>query len=250
MLRIGTSGWHYRDWRGAFYPKDLATDGWLRYYARRFDTVEINNSFYRLPDTAQFAEWQQQTPDDFVFSVKASRFLTHYKRLRAPEEPVARLLDHASGLGAKLGPVLLQLPPNLPCDVPRLAAVLDEFAGRARVACEFRHASWFCDEVYGTLAAHDAALCLTDRLGHKGPVVRTASWTVLRLHEGTASPSPSYGDRALRSWAERLRSLFATDADGFVYFNNDHAACAVRNARTFARLAERAGLTVHRSGVP
>jgi uncharacterized protein YecE (DUF72 family) len=247
MLRIGTSGWHYRDWRGAFYPKDLATDGWLQYYARHFDTVEINNSFYRLPEASTFEAWKEQTPAGFVFTVKASRFLTHYKRLREPEEPVARLIDRASALGEKLGPVLLQLPPNLPRDAAQLAAVLEQFAGRARVACEFRHPSWFEDDVYRVLEAHDAALCLTDRRGHKGPIVRTASWTVLRMHEGTARPLPCYGTRALHSWAERLAEL---GGDGYVYFNNDRGACAIRNARTFAGAAERVGLPVHRPAAP
>jgi uncharacterized protein YecE (DUF72 family) len=244
MLRVGTSGWHYRDWRGAFYPAELATDAWLDYYARRFSTVEINNSFYRLPDASTFAAWSRQTPDDFLFSVKASRFLTHVKRLRDPDEPVARLLDHASALGAKLGPVLLQLPPNFPRDTPRLAAVLDRFSGRARVACEFRHPSWFADDVYQVLEAHDAALCLTDRRGRKSAIVRTASWTVLRMHEGTARASPSYGARALRSWAERMAALYGRGAEGFVYFNNDQQACAIRNAASFAAAARRAGLQV------
>lgn len=245
MLRIGTSGWHYRDWRGAFYPAKLASGSWLPYYARSFDTVEINNSFYRLPEASTFAAWRSQTPADFVFSVKASRFLTHYKRLREPDEPVGRLLDRASALEEKLGPVLLQLPPNLERDSPRLADALDLFAGRARVACEFRHPSWFCDEVYEVLGAHDVALCLTDRRGRKSPIVRTASWTVLRMHEGTADPPTCYGARALSSWSERIVSLFGNSASGFVYFNNDHQACAVRNAKTFVGIARRAGLEVH-----
>jgi uncharacterized protein YecE (DUF72 family) len=209
--------------------------------------VEINNSFYRLPEASTFATWQSQTPFGFEFSVKASRFLTHYKRLRDPNEPVARLLERASELGAKLGPILLQLPPNLPRDTPRLAAVLDLFAGRARVACEFRHPSWFADDVYRTLEAHDAALCLTDRRGRKSPIVRTASWTVLRMHEGTADPLPCYGNRALHSWAERIAEVAGRDAEGYVYFNNDHGACAIRNALTFGRAAERVGLSVSRT---
>jgi uncharacterized protein YecE (DUF72 family) len=244
-LRIGTSGWHYRDWRGAFYPRTVPTKQWLRHYANCFDTVELNNSFYRLPEASTFAMWKAETPPGFVFTVKASRFLTHYKRLREPDESVARLLAHASELGEKLGPVLLQLPPDFAVDLARLEAVLDRFAGRARVACEFRHPSWHCDAVHDLLASRDAALCLTDRRNRHNPIVRTASWVFLRMHEGTAAPVPCYGKRALTSWVDHVRTLVGTRGEGFVYFNNDHRACAVRNAMEFAAIARRAGIDVY-----
>jgi uncharacterized protein YecE (DUF72 family) len=246
-LRVGTSGWHYDDWRGSFYPRELATPQWLHHYATCFDTVEINNSFYRLPERSTFEKWRDATPDDFRFTVKASRFLTHQKRLRDPGEPVSRLLRHASALGSKLGPVLLQVPPNLPADQARLADVLAAFGDRVRVACEFRHPSWDSDDILQVLESHNAALCLTDRRGRHGALVRTASWAFVRLHEGTASPTPCYGRRALHTWADRIVELFGTHVDVYVYFNNDHNACAVGNARSFLSVAHSAGLDVRRS---
>jgi uncharacterized protein YecE (DUF72 family) len=244
MMSVGTSGWHYRDWRGAFYPAELPTRRWLAYYAARFSTVELNNSFYRLPTTDAFRAWRDTVPDDFVFTVKASRYLTHYRRLRDPDEPVERLLGAVEGLGDKVGPVLLQLPPDLHADVAALAQVIDAFAGRVRLACEFRHDSWHADEVYALLRERDVALCLTDRRNRHGPIERTASWGFLRMHEGTAEPRPHYGRRALQSWVDRLADLWGAQSDCFVYFNNDHGACAVRDAATFVRLARASGLDV------
>jgi uncharacterized protein YecE (DUF72 family) len=246
VLQVGTSGWHYRDWRGAFYPEKLPTRRWLEHYAGRFGTVELNNTFYRLPNAARFASWKAQTPDDFLFTVKASRFLTHYRRLRDPEEPVERLLAAAGALDKKLGPVLLQLPPNLAVDVPALEGVFDAFDGRVRLVCEFRDASWQCDEVYALMSARDVSLCLTDRRNRHGPLVRTASWGFARLHEGVAKPRPHYGSRALAAWVERVAALWSTSDDCFVYFNNDRGGCAVRDAFEFAVRARDAGLNVHR----
>jgi uncharacterized protein YecE (DUF72 family) len=237
MLLVGTSGWQYRDWRGAFYPARLPVRAWLEEYAARFPTVEVNNTFYRLPERSTFAGWAASVPHGFRFAVKASRYLTHVRRLRAPHDPVQRLLRAASGLGDALGPILLQLPPTLPADPLLLAATLDEFPADVRVAVEFRHDSWHTEAVYDVLGSHDAALCLTDRDGRRGPVVVTAPWCYLRMHSGLASPPGCYGNGALRSWVERIHGQWGGDADGFVFFNNDGYACAPRNAQTFARLA-------------
>ena len=237
MMSVGTSGWHYRDWREAFYPVELPTRRWLEYYASRFDTVELNNSFYRLPTTDAFRAWRDVVPDNFVFTVKASRYLTHYRRLRDPDEPVQRLLAAVAGLDRKLGPILLQLPPDLRADVDALERVLDAFGPRVRLACEFRHESWFADEVYDRLRDRDVAVCLADRRNAHTPLVRTASWGFVRMHEGTASPRPHYGTRALQHWVDRIAELWGADAECFVYFNNDHGACAVRDAAEFAALA-------------
>jgi uncharacterized protein YecE (DUF72 family) len=241
-LHVGTSGWQYRDWRGPFYPVRLAQARWLEHYAAGFATVEVNNTFYRLPERSTFEEWAARTPADFRFAMKASRYLTHIRRLREPAEPVARMLDHAGGLGRKLGPVLLQLPPNLRADPDRLADTLARFPRRVPVAFEPRHESWFTDELYRVLEKHNTALCLTDRARKRGPMVRTADWYFLRFHEGLARPRPCYGDRALAGWAERLAEQWPTSADGYVFFNNDHRACAVHDAARFAALAGRAGL--------
>jgi uncharacterized protein YecE (DUF72 family) len=233
---VGTSGWQYRDWKPSFYPRDLPQRLWLEHYSQEFETVELNNSFYRLPDRDTFASWADRTPPAFCVAVKASRYLTHVRRLSNPSAPVDRLLTNASGLGAKLGPILVQLPPNLRADPGRLQDTLDAFAARVRVVVEVRHNSWLVDDVFDTLARHNAALCLTDRRGRKSPVVRTADWAYLRLHEGTATPRPCYGERALRSWVDRLKEEWPPDADRYVYFNNDPGACAVRNAIRFRAL--------------
>jgi uncharacterized protein YecE (DUF72 family) len=239
---IGTSGWQYRDWRGRFYPADLAVRGWLEAYAGAFATVESNNAFYRLPERHTFEDWAARTPDDFVMAVKVSRFLTHVKRLAEPDEPVERFVERTAGLGRKLGPVLLQLPPQLHADPDRLRAALDAFPARIRVAVEFRHPSWFTDEIRSLLEGHGAALCLADRRGRRTPIWRTTDWTYVRFHEGRSRPKPCFGRTALAAWTRRLAASWAPDEDVYAYFNNDHRACAPRDAARFARQCERAGL--------
>jgi uncharacterized protein YecE (DUF72 family) len=176
-------------------------------------------------------------------AVKASRYLTHILRLTEPEEPVKRLMDRASELGRKLGPILLQLPPTLHLEMDRLRRTLDQFArvGGVRVAVEFRHSSWFIDEVQRELTERGIALCLADRRGPITPLWRTADWTYLRFHVGRSTPRPCYGRDALSTWVERLADQWAPDGDAYVYFNNDHRACALRDAIVFAQLARRAG---------
>ncbi len=239
---IGTSGWQYRDWRGRLYPRGLPVGRWLERYAAAFATVESNNAFYRLPERHVFEAWRDRTPDDFVMTVKVSRYLTHIRRLRDPVEPVGRFVDRVEGLGPKLGPVLLQLPPQLRRDDERLARVLDEFPASFRVAVEFRHASWFAEDVRALLTERGAALCLADRRGPLTPVWRTADWTYLRFHEGRATPLPCYGRTALTSWAARLAGGWGPDEDCWVYFNNDPRGCAPRDAARFAGAIRRAGL--------
>ena len=245
-VHIGTSGWQYADWRGRFYPRPLAQTQWLEYYAAQFQTVEVNNAFYRLPEVSTFERWRDRVPDDFIVTVKASRYLTHIRRLNEPEEPVHRLMERAQYLGNKLGPILLQLPPNLRRDVPALERTLAEFPAGVRVAFEPRHSSWFCDAVTEVLTRFGAALCLSDSRGRRGSLQRTAEWGYLRFHQGRATPSPCYGRTALESWARRLADLWDDEADVFVYFNNDHGACAVRDADRFAAMVQRAGLTPSR----
>jgi uncharacterized protein YecE (DUF72 family) len=268
-LIIGTSGWQYRDWRGGLYPAGVPQRRWLEHYASQYATVENNSSFYRLPAPGTFAGWRDRTPDDFVMAVKASRYLTHVRKLRDPAEPVARLLAAAAGLGPKLGPILLQLPPTLAAEPALLDDCLKEFRaarlpghdrpgdrgpghdGRLRIAVEPRHASWWTGEVRQILAAHDAALCWADRRGRPvTPLWRTASWGFLRFHEGTAAPWPRYGPQALRSWLDRVRQTWPDGADVYVYFNNDPGGAAVVNSAEFAALARRAGLAVTRTPPP
>ena len=180
-------------------------------------------------------------------AVKVSRYLTHVKRLRDPEEPVERFLSRAAGLGPKLGPALLQLPPQLACDRPLLERALACFPEGVRVAVEFRHASWFTDEIRGVLADRGVALCLADRRGLLGPLWRTTDWTYLRFHEGRTRPRPTYGDAALETWARRLAENWDAGEDAWVYFNNDHRAAAPRDAARFARHVARHGLRPSRT---
>jgi uncharacterized protein YecE (DUF72 family) len=238
VLSIGTSGWQYRDWRDSFYPAGLPQRLWLEQYATRFPTVEVNNAFYRLPERSTFEQWRDRTPADFRFAVKMSRFLTHVRRLRDPAEPVGRFLDRAAGLGDKLGPVLLQLPPTLRADLAALDETLARFPPRVRVVVEPRHDSWFTDDCRRLLERHGTALCWADRRGRPvTPLWTTADFGYLRLHEGRARPWPRYGRRALRTWLERLGGV----PDGFVYFNNDPGGAAVTDAAALTAMARRLG---------
>jgi uncharacterized protein YecE (DUF72 family) len=241
-LHVGTSGWQYRDWRGVLYEEGVPQRSWLARYAREFATVEVNNAFYRLPERSVFARWQDETPPGFLMAVKVSRYLTHIRRLRDPSEPVGRLLDRAVGLGDRLGPFLLQLPPTLRADPGLLDAALRAFPEESRVAVEPRHETWWTDEIRAVLEKRGAALCWADRRGQpQTPLWATAAWGYVRLHEGTATPRPSYGRTALRSWHERIGAAWPDAADVFVYFNNDPGGAAVRNARTFERMSQRRG---------
>lgn len=247
---IGTSGWQYRDWSGSFYPDRLPQRAWLESFAARFATVESNNAFYRLPERKVFEAWAERTPDDFMMAVKVSRYLTHIKRLAEPEEPVARFIGRVAGLGAKLGPVLLQLPPQLRCDIGRLERTLDQFPAGMRVAVEFRHPTWFVEGVQRVLTDRRVALCLADRRRALTPIWRTADWTYLRFHEGRAAPRPCYGRRALETWATKLAAQWSADEDCWVYFNNDPNACAPWDAARFAGQVRRAGLRPTRVPAP
>ena len=238
----GTSGWQYRDWRGAFYPADVPQRRWLEHYATQFATVENNGIFYRLPPRETFTSWQARVTGDFVMTVKASRYLTHVRRLRDPAGPVRRLLDAAAGLGGRLGPVLLQLPPDLRATPEALRECLRQFPPAIRVAVEPRHESWWTDEVRGVLAAANAALCWADRNGSAvTPLWETADWGYLRLHEGDGVPWPSYREATLSAWAERISATWADEADVYVYFNNDQSAAAPRDAARLAAAVTRRG---------
>jgi uncharacterized protein YecE (DUF72 family) len=256
-LLVGTSGWQYRDWRGDFYAAGVPMSRWLEYYAEHFGVVENDGTFYRLAGRDTFASWHERTPPGFVMAIKASRYLTHIRRLRDPAEPVARLLNAAAGLGDRLGPVLLQLPPNLTADPPLLAGCLHAFAAEfarlnltvtsSRVCVEFRHSSWLTDEIRALLTEQNAALCWSDRGARPlGPLWRTADWGYVRFHEGAAQPWPHYGQQSLKSWLARIGDAFPPDADVFAFFNNDQHCAAPADAAALARLADRAGLPAPR----
>ncbi|MGJ5750483.1 uncharacterized protein YecE (DUF72 family) [Streptomyces puniciscabiei] len=248
---VGTSGWQYKDWRDLVYPAGVPARLWLEEYTRLFATVEVNNAFYRLPSRENFEAWRDRVPEDFVVAVKASRYLTHIKRLKDPEEPVDRLMSHAAGLGDRLGPVLLQLPPTLRADPMLLDACLACFPSGTRVAVEPRHDSWWTPEVRDVLSARGAALCWADVLARPvTPLWRTTDWGYVRFHQGRARPWPRYGKRSLETWVDRIATTWEQAADVYAYFNNDPGGAAVRDAVTFGRAAGRAGLTVTRVPEP
>jgi uncharacterized protein YecE (DUF72 family) len=245
--RIGCSGWNYAAWRGRFYPADLPHGEWLRYYASVFDTVEINNTFYRLPEASTFSAWRRQTPATFLMAVKASRFLTHLKRLREPKEPLRRLMSRARALGTRLGPILYQLPPTLALDLARLeqfAAALPprQRTQRAQHVIEFRHVSWYVPETFQLLDRYGLSLCLHDKLGSAvarpfvGPIV------YVRFHGTSGRYHGSYPARALDRWAARLAEPWQDRRPIYAYFNNDPDAAATRNALVLRdRLTRRIG---------
>jgi uncharacterized protein YecE (DUF72 family) len=240
---VGTSGWVYSDWRGEFYPKDLRKRDELAYYAERFGSVEINSTFYGLPKVETLDRWASSVPVDFLFAPKVSRYLSHMKRLKEPDEPMHRFLDRMRGLGARLGPALLQLPATLPRNEARLRDTLECFRGQLRVAVEFRHASWFHEAVLDVLREHNVALCVADRDERfVTPRVRTADWGYMRFHWGRGDPESGYRKATLRRRAKQLAEEWGVDEDLFVYFNNDPHGCAVRDAAQMGTYLEREGL--------
>lgn len=245
-LLIGTSGWQYKHWKGAFYPAPIVQSAWLAYYAANFETVELNNSFYRLPDASAFEGWRERLPQGFVVAVKASRYLTHVKRLRDPQGPVQLLMERASHLQDRLGPVLLQLPPNLQADLDLLGLTLRAFPGDVRVAVEFRHPSWFSTACRRLLERYGSAMCIADGGAVVTPLWRTADWGYVRFHRGKASPESCYRVAALRGWAGRIAGEWEAAETVYAYFNNDLHGCAPRDARAFASAARRVGLVPSR----
>jgi len=227
-LRIltGTSGYSYKEWKGHFYPADLKADGMLAYYAERLKAVEINNTFYRMPKASMLHAWATQVPADFTFVLKASRRITHIKRLKEVGEDVAYLLETAQTLGSRLGPVLFQLPPYLKKDLARLRDFLALLPGTTRAALEFRDASWFDEETYAALREHDVALVYSDENEEKeAPFVSTAGWGYLRLRRG------SYD---LADWAKRVTAQPWSEA--FVFFKHEEAGAGPKMAAEFAAL--------------
>ena len=244
---VGTSGWQYRDWRGRFYPTRLPQRAWLEHHAARWQTVEVNNSFYRLPAREVFEAWCERTPPDYVVTVKASRYLTHVKRLREPEEPVGRLMERVAGLGPRVGPVLVQLPPDLQIELERLDQTLRCFPTGTPVVVEPRHPSWWVPELRELLERHGAALCWADRGSEPvAPLWRTAGWGYLRLHAGGGEQVWPYARDVLARWADLLCQTWSDDEDVLVYTNNDPGGAALRDGVTLAGLLRERGRAVGR----
>jgi uncharacterized protein YecE (DUF72 family) len=243
VLFVGTSGWQYPHWRRVFYPERLPQRAWLQFFSARFQTVEVNNTFYNLPERVVFEQWRTNSPDDFVFAVKMSRYLTHLKRLHEPAEPVRRFMERASALGPKLGPVLIQLPPRYRANLELLEGTLRLFGPSVRVAVEFRDDSWFTQATRDLLQARQVALCLADSPRRRQPMWRTAGWGFVRFHEGTGDRAPGYARDVLQRWVATIAKTWSEREDVYVYFNNDAAGYAIKDALTFAELASAAGLS-------
>jgi len=229
---IGTSGWHYEHWQGTFYPEKLVKPKWLEFYAQHFTTVELNNSFYRLPSERAFVNWRESSPGDFVFSVKVSRFITHIKRLKNVQEPLQNFLTRADFLQHKLGPLLYQLPPGMKRNDETLEAFLTVLPRGYRHVFEFRHKSWFDDGVFDILKRYNAALCVFDMPDFTCPAVATADFAYVRFHGSTGLYWSCYSDKELSDWAKKIEKLSKNLEAVYIYFNNDAGACAIDNART------------------
>jgi uncharacterized protein YecE (DUF72 family) len=228
---IGTSGWSYRHWRGPFYPKDMSKGSdQLRFYALRFDTVEVNGTFYRLIEADTFRRWREETPPGFVFACKGSRFLTHMKRLKDPGQGVRRFFERVEALEDKLGPIVFQLPGRFKPDRARLAAFIDALPPAHRYAFEFRDPAWFEPEILEVLTAHAVALCLYEFAGQAAPLEVTADFVYIRLHGPDGPYQGSYTDAALQTWAKRIRGWTKDGLDVYCYFDNDDRAFAPQNA--------------------
>jgi uncharacterized protein YecE (DUF72 family) len=228
---IGTSGWSYKHWRGPFYPSGSAKGiDQLRFYAERFDTVEVNGTFYRLIEVDTFRRWREETPPGFVFACKGSRYLTHMKRLKDPEQGALRFFERVEALGDKLGPIVFQLPGRFKPDRERLTGFLKALPKGHRYAFEFRDPAWFQPEILEALARHNAALCLYEFAGQEAPLEVTADFVYIRLHGPDGPYRGSYGEPALKTWAERIREWARPGRDVYCYFDNDDRAFAPKNA--------------------
>lgn len=239
-LYVGTSGWSYNHWRGRFYPENLPQTGWLSYYAQHFDTVEINSSFYHLPKPSVFENWTRKTPDNFIFVVKVSRYITHIKRLKDSLEPFKLLLEAAKKLGNKLGPFLFQFPPRMRKDTERLSSFLESlsvnFGASYKYAFEFRDESWFCDDIYDVLSNYECAIIISSSPYFPYHEVVTGNFCYIRMHGGTELYSSNYSENELRKFALMIKKNLGRGIDTYVYFNNDANAYAVYNAKTLVRL--------------
>lgn len=239
---VGTSGWYYQHWRGVFYPAELPKNAYLGYYADRFRTVELNNSFYRLPKEETFRDWATKVPEGFVFAVKASRTITHLKRLRNSEQSLGWLVERAALLGDRLGPLLFQLPPQFEPDLPRLEAFLELLPRNVDAAFEFRDRRWLSDELFALLAEHRIALCLDDAGDEHPPRVVTAELVYLRFHGPGKMYQGDYPCHDLEGWVPIIAAWVQEGRRVYCYFNNDPGGYAVKNAQEMRALLGSAGV--------
>ncbi len=237
QVRIGCSGWSYAHWRKLFYPQNMPAREHFTFYAQHFDTVELNNSFYRQPPRERFVAWADQAPPNFLFAVKASRYVTHIKRMVVEQKSINLVVESAEGLGSKLGPFLFQLPATFHLDLARLEAFLPMLPPTQRHTLEFRHDSWLIPPVFELLRRHRIALCIPDRPNMPQSLETTSDFTYVRFHLGPRGIG--YGTTALETWAQRVRAWRDAGLDVFLYFNNDMEGFAIRNAQTLKELVNR-----------
>jgi uncharacterized protein YecE (DUF72 family) len=229
-IHIGTSGWHYKHWAGTFYPREIRPANMLRWYAERFDTVEINNSFYRLPTASAFDIWCRETTPHFCFAVKASRYITHNKKLTDPRSANQKFISLVEKLGSRLGPILFQLPPSWKVNAQRLDDFLAALPRKHRYVFEFRNPTWNIAPVYEVLREHNAGFCIYELAGFQSPIEITADFTYVRLHGPGNKYQGDYNERTLRTWAKRIEGWCTELKHVFVYFDNDQAGFAPKNA--------------------
>ncbi len=234
---IGTSGWHYEHWKGPFYPEDFSEKDFLTFYANHFKTVEVNNSFYHLPKKETFEQWHDTVEEDFIFSVKASRYITHIKKLKEPEKGLANFLSAIEGLKKKLGIVLFQLPPYWHKNEERLDSFLSEFPEQMKCAWEFRDKSWFDENIYKILKKNNAAFCIYEIAGDMSPEIVTADYIYIRLHgPDNQKYQGNYTKHQLNSWVEKFHKWAKEGKKIFCYFDNDQNGYAAENAMTLKQI--------------
>jgi uncharacterized protein YecE (DUF72 family) len=231
-IRIGTSGWHYNDWAGLFYPAGLPKSKWLEYYTGHFNTVEINNTFYRQPKPETFTNWHKQAPKNFLYTVKANRYITHIKRLKDAKEPLERFLKGALLLKKNLGPILYQLPPGFHKDLDRLRRFLKVLPKKLTAVFEFRHESWFSQDTFDLLKEFNVSFCIHDMAGMEVPRMITSDIIYVRFHGPTGRYAGNYSKSALHDWAKWIKGRSRGKTAIFAYFNNDSRARAVYNGKT------------------
>jgi uncharacterized protein YecE (DUF72 family) len=235
-IRVGTSGYHYKHWLGRYYPAGTKPNAMLAHYMRDFDTVELNNTFYRLPTEEMFDSWRDAAPPGFVYAVKGSRFITHRIKLKDPMRGLTNFMPRAERLGERLGPILWQLPPNWKVNVERLEEFLSLLPPGHRYTFELRDRSWMTDRVLEVLQRYNAAFCIYELAGYRSPLELTADWTYVRLHgPGAAKYQGRYSDAQMSEWTERIRIWSRKLKAIYVYFDNDDSAYAVENALTLRR---------------
>jgi uncharacterized protein YecE (DUF72 family) len=240
-IHIGTSGWKYKHWQGGiFYPPELKETDELSFYTGIFKTVELNNSFYHLPDPKTFKQWGKSVPANFIFSVKASRYITHMKKLNETGEALSLFLKHARQLKEHLGPILFQLPPKWKINIERFELFIKKLPKKFRYTFEFRNPTWYHQDIYDLLKKYNCAFCIYELDHHQSPIITTADFIYIRLHGPEGKYNGSYSNQQLKEWAKRCRNWSKSGKEVFIYFDNDQKGYAANNAQSLQTLIKKA----------